>query len=152
MSEYAHSGNIATGVQLRCNEKIIVRNKNTENVLMIMFDIDKIMNNPELNTLTWEIIEARGIAAGDVVALYKTCVAMAETAERCHYMAMEWITPIDDDIIPTDVEMDVASTYAMMSKYLVRDAREIAKFLVLRGFEFPAGTTGTRPDGSEGAE
>ena len=119
---------------------------------MIMFDIDKIMNNPELNTLTWEIIEARGIVTGDLMALFEIAVMLGETSARCHYAAMEWVTPIDDDMLPTDVEMDVASTYAMMSKFTARESREVIKFLVLRGFEFPEGTTGTRPDGSEGAE
>lgn len=111
----------------------------------IMFDVDAIMEDQTLNTLTREVIEARGGQTGDLMHLWTMALQLGETCARCHFLSIEWLSPIDDEVFPSDVEIDVAETYALMSKLLAREAREIVKFLKLRNFEFPEGSTGKRP-------
>ena len=116
----------------------------------IKFDLDAIMKNPELNDLTWEIIEARGIATGDLVALWETALAMGRSCRDTQMLSIQWMTPDEfGDLDP--VSMSIAQTYELLSKFLARDAREIVKFLISRKFEFPEGYTGKRPPNSWGA-
>jgi len=112
---------------------------------MIMFDVDAIMEDPTLNTLTWEIIEARGIKTGDLMALWDAAVSLGESCAHCALTAEIWATPVDDDDIPSDVEMDIVVTYEFAANFFARESRELIKFLKLRGFEFPEGRTGKRP-------
>lgn len=116
----------------------------------VKFDIEAIMQNPELNDLTWEIIEARGIKAGDLVELWDTALAMARSCRDTHMLSLQWMTPDEYGMIDP-VSMSIAQTYELLSKFLARDAREIVRFLNKRKFEFPEGYTGTRPHDSWGA-
>lgn len=116
----------------------------------IKFDVEAIMADPTLNNLTWEVIEARGIKAGDLVTLWETALDMGRSCADCHMQALRWITP--DEYGEVDpVFMSISQTYGMVSKFMAREAREIVKFLNMRKFEFPEGYTGKRPPDAWGA-
>lgn len=117
----------------------------------IKFDVDAIMSNPELNDLSWEIIEARGIATGDLVELWETALAMGRSCRDTQLLSIQWMTP-DEYGMVYPISMSIAQTYELLSKFLARDAREIIKFLNKRKFEFPEGYTGKRPNDAWGAD
>jgi len=116
----------------------------------IKFDLEAILKNKELNDLTWEIIEARGISTGDVVKLWETALDLGRSARECSINAMFWGQPDDDGFI-SDIAPHLIQSYELLAAYFARDAREIVKFLHSRKFEFPPEYIGKRPLGSWGA-
>ena len=117
--------------------------------MQINFDVDAILEMKDLNVLTWEIIEARGIAAGDLMALWDVACGMGESVASCMEMMDMWSQP-DENGEVLDIYRETSEAYRLLASFLARDAREIVKFLHSRRFKFPEGRTGPRPDDARG--
>lgn len=113
--------------------------------MKIMIDLVRIRSDKGLNDLNWEIIENRGIATGDTVALWEVALELAESAAVAFSCSLDVMSALDFGDLSLDL-MYVAQSLDLMSKFLARDAREIVKFLDNGGFEFPEGYIG-RYDG-----
>jgi len=114
-------------------------------MIKVKFDLKAIAKNPSLNTLTWEVINARGLDIGDTAALWNLALDMGQACASCSISAEIWHETYmahGDDETPEQV----SQTYELLAKYLANDAREIVKFLMLRGFDFPEEHIGDRPD------
>lgn len=107
----------------------------------VRFNIAAIRRNPELNMLTWEIIEARGCGVGDLVKLWETAIALGESAAVCEMQMKEAaeIIATTDDREMYEGAQELYAMRHMLRNYFIRDAREIVKFLDNRGFGFPEG-------------
>lgn len=105
--------------------------------MVIKFDIERLMKDPALNDLTWEVIEARGIVCGDLVALWDVALGMAESSVETMLVGQDLaLQALMEDNDPAIAH--ASATYNLLSQFLARDAREIVRFLKKRGFELPS--------------
>jgi hypothetical protein len=107
----------------------------------IKIDIERIRGDKSLNDLNWEIAEARGVKAGDLVALWDVCLRTAESAAQTYQMSLELVSGVDLSDFSLEL-IYIAQSLDLLSHLLAREAREIAKFLDKRGFVFPVGYIG----------
>lgn len=91
---------------------------------------------PQVADLTWEVIEARGITTGDVMALWEVTREMATIAED---MLSECAARVSFEISNGNFEdaQIIKERYVFMIGYIKRDVQELCKFLVRRNFHFP---------------
>lgn len=114
----------------------------------IHLDLKRLLGDKSINLLTWEIIEARGVAVGDLALLFDTALDMTGSAIECKALGELWMTPEEDGGID-ETSFNVGMTYTMLSKFFIREAREIMLFLYHRGFIFPDGFIGDAPDDTQ---
>jgi len=90
----------------------------------------------DVASLTWEVIEARGIEAGDVMALWRTACQLAVSAPIIMQNGEEIVLSMMRAGMDEEAKA-VLSHYEVLHGYLIRDIAEICKFLVERNFHFP---------------
>jgi len=86
--------------------------------------------------LTWEIIESRGVASGDLMTLWVNACALSMGVPAVKDNGRV----ISESLAASgfaDKAVEVAIEYDMLIGYICRDVAEITKFLVRKGFHFP---------------
>jgi len=93
-------------------------------------------DSPQVADLTWEVLAARGIEAGDCMAVWDAVKTMSLIAEdllnECASMTLEYIAEGD-----LESAQYCQKRYSMYVSWARRDVQELVKFLVRRDFHFP---------------
>jgi len=119
--------------------------------MKIKFDVARIMANKGLNLLTWEILETRGVDAGDLVSLWEFSLSLAEASYRALMRAAQSNEDVSLSEFLEECEL-IDLSHVLLAEFFIREAQEIVKFLVLRKFYVPdehSGDASSAPSGDE---